>query len=162
DQVFKNCGGSAQLFPAVLDSKDSLLRADRKYQIAAAQFYAQKFDDALSSFDAISKDPESPWSAMSSYVPVRAVVRKANRYPSGKEDIDVPMMKAAQQRLEKILNEPKLQSMHSSARRLLDYIRFRTEPEKRAAELEQVMMKADPGPEFLQHFWDYTLFMSRG
>lgn len=162
DQVFKNCDGKAQVVPAVLDSKDSLLRADRNYQIAAAQFYSRKFDDALSSFDAIAKDPASPWAGISSYLAARALVRKSNLSSTDYNKFDVEMMKAAQQRLEQTLADPKLASMHAPAQRLLDYVRFRTEPTKRVAELEKVMLQPDPGPEFLHHFWDYTLLLSRG
>ena len=162
DQVFKNCDGKAQVIPAVLDSKDSLLRADRNYQIAAAQFYAQKYDNAVSSFENIAKDSGSPWAAKSSYLAARALIRKANLYPADDNKFDVEMMKAAQQRLEQILADLKLASMYAPAQRLLDYVRFRTEPTKRVAELEKIMLQPDPGPEFLHHFWDYTLLLSRG
>src|SRR5262249_35008612 len=49
-----------------------------------------------------------------------------------------------------------------SAQRLLNYVRFRTEPEKRVAELEQQMVNPDPGPDFKQHLWDYVLLLTQG
>ena len=52
--------------------------------------------------------------------------------------------------------------MAQATQRLLDYVRFRTEPEKRVAELEQMMEKPDPGPDFKQHLWDYVLLVSQG
>ena len=33
---------------------------------------------------------------------------------------------------------------------------------KRVAELEQEMVKADPGPDFKQYLWDYVLLLSQG
>ena len=162
DQVFKNCDGKAQVIPAVLDSNDSLLRADRNYQIAAAQFYARKFDDAASSFDAIAKDSASPWAEMGPYLAARALVRKSNLSSAEYDKFDVAMMKAAQQRLEQVLNDPKASALHVAAQRLLDYVRFRTEPAERAAELDQIMRKPDPGPDFRQHFWDYNVLLSHG
>jgi hypothetical protein len=162
DQVFSNCGGKTQLIPAELDSKDSLLRADRAYQIAAAQFYGRRFDEAAASFDALAKDSSSPWSSISSYLAVRALIRKANLATSEYHKFDVATMKAAQQRLEQILQNPATAAVHEPARRLLEYVRFRTEPAKRVAELEQLMLKADPGPEFRQHFWDYVLLVTQG
>lgn len=55
DQVFSNCGGKAHVIPASLNSGDAQLRADRAYQIAAAHFYCQNFDEASAEFDAIAK-----------------------------------------------------------------------------------------------------------
>lgn len=162
DQVFSNCAGKAHLIPAVLNSSDSLLRADRDYQIATAQFYAREFDSAAASFDAIGKDASSPWSRIGSYLAARAFIRKANLASPEYDKFDAALMKAAQERLEKVLQDPGAGPMHEATRRLLDYVRFRTESSKRAAELEQIMLKPDPGPEFRQHLWDYSLLVSRG
>jgi hypothetical protein len=162
DQVFSNCDSKAQMIPAVLNSADSLVRSDRAYQIAAAQFYARSFDNAIASFEGIARDSSSPWSGISSYLAARAVIRKANLATSEYNKFDVPSMKTAQQRLEQILQNPGATAVHEPARRLLEYVRFRTEPAKRVAELEQLMLKADPGPEFRQHFWDYVLLVTLG
>jgi hypothetical protein len=70
------------------------------------------------------------------------------------------MMRAAQQKLEQVLSDPHSAPMHAAAQRLLDYVRFRTEPEKRVAELERLLLQPDPGPDFKQHLWDYVLLTS--
>jgi hypothetical protein len=71
-------------------------------------------------------------------------------------------MAAAQQRLEQIVNDPKANAYHAAAVKLLNYVRFRTEPAKRVAELEQIMLSPDPGPDFKQNLWDYVLLLSHG
>src|SRR5687768_4466959 len=48
DIVFKNCKMGQEIPPAASE-QNALLSADRAYQIAAANFYATKFDDALKS-----------------------------------------------------------------------------------------------------------------
>jgi hypothetical protein len=162
DQVFSNCDGKTPVIPAPLDSGDALQRADRAYQIAAAQFYARLYDDAAASFDQLGTESSSPWSGLGPYLAARALVRKATLAFPENDKFDVPTMQAAQGRLEKIVQNTKAAPPQEPARRLLDYVRFRTEPAKRAAELEQLMIKPDPGPNFRQHFWDYVLLVSKG
>src|ERR1043165_1564043 len=45
DIVFSNCGGGENIPPASTD-QEQVIRSARAYQIAAANFYATKFDDA--------------------------------------------------------------------------------------------------------------------
>jgi hypothetical protein len=162
DQVFSNCDGKAYVVPAVLESADPLLRADRNYQIAAAKFYGRDFDAAAAAFEAVAKDPSSPWAPSGGYLASRALIRKATLGAAESERFNAAAMKAAQQKLEGVLNDPRAANVHGAARSLLDYIRFRTEPAKRVAELEQLMLKPDPGPGFKQHLWDYVLLVSQG
>ncbi|MGB9197135.1 MAG: hypothetical protein WCB53_09450 [Terriglobales bacterium] len=172
DQVFANCEGkaqegsaqegTAQAVPARLESSDPLLRANRNYQIAAALFYQRRFDEAASAFEAIAKDPASPWAGYGEYLAARAMVRKATLSTADYGKLDKDGLRAAQAKLEEVVRDPKLEPSHAAAQRLLDYVRFRTEPEKRVAELEQMMEKPDPGPDFKQHLWDYVLLVSQG
>jgi hypothetical protein len=162
DNVFANCRGEAHVIPAELTSGDSLLRADRAYQIASAHFYARAFDDAVREFDAIAKDPASPWAGISPYLAARALIRKATLIHKESERFDPGPMASAQQRLEQIVHDPKAGSVHGAALKLLNFVRFRTEPAKRLAELERVMLAPDPGPNFKQDLWDYVLLISQG
>jgi hypothetical protein len=162
DQVFSNCDGTARVIPAALTSSDPLLGADRNYQIAAARFYARDFTAAAASFDALAKDLASPWATMGPYLAARALIRQATLATADYGKFDVPMMRAAQQKLEQVLNDPHSAPMHAAAQRLLDYVRFRTEPEKRVAELERLLLQPDPGLDFKQHLWDYVLLTSHG
>ncbi len=161
DMVFSNCDGKDRSVPPQLDSGDPILRADRSYQIAAAQFYSGDFDAAVASFDSIAKDSASPWSKYGSYLAARALIRKATLNTPGEDRFDAATMQAARQRLDQLAGDPTA-SMHEAAGRLLEFLRFRTEPEKRVAELEQVILKPDPGANFKQNLWDYVLLVSHG
>ena len=162
DQVFANCGGEAHAIPAALNSGTALLHADRNYQIAAAHFYARDFDEAVIQFDAIAKDRSSPWSAISSYLAARALVRKANLDRKDTEQFDRAAMSEAQKRLETIVADPQAGAIHDPAVKLLNFVRFRTEPDKRVVELDRVILQANMGATFKQNFWDYVLLLSRG
>jgi hypothetical protein len=160
--VFANCSGGAHVIPAALSTGDSLLRADRDYQIAAAHFYAREFDEAVKKFDDIANDRSSPWSGISSYLAARALIRKATLVHKPDEQFDRVPMTAAQERLERILANPKAGLLHEPALRLLNFVCFRTEPDKRVAELDTVILKPDVGHNFKQHLWDYALLLSHG
>ncbi len=162
DQVFANCNGEAHLIPATLDSGDALLRADRAYQIAAAHFYGRDFDQAAAEFDEIAKDSSSPWAGIAPYLAARALIRKADLVHKQTEQFDAAAMAAAQQQLENIVHDPKEASIHEPAARLLDFVRFRTEPAKRVAELDSMLLSQDLGQNFKQNLWDYVLLVSRG
>jgi len=162
DQVFANCDGRAQVVPAVLDSTDPLLRADRNYQIAAAKFYGRDFDGAAAAFEEVAKDAASPWAPYGEYLAARAMVRKAMLSTADYGKFDIAGLRTAQTKLEETVRDSRPGAAHAAAERLLDYVRFHTEPEKRVAKLEQVVLKPDPGAEFKQHLWDYVLLVSNG
>ena len=162
DQVFANCGGEAHAIPATLNSGNVLLRADRTYQIAAAHFYARDFDEAVAQFDAIAKDRSSPWFVISSYLAARALVRKANFVHKENEPFDHAAMSEAQRRLETVVADPQAGSVHEAAVKLLDFVCFRTEPEKRVVELDRVILQANLDTNFKQNLWDYVLLLSHG
>jgi hypothetical protein len=162
DQVFANCEAAAHATPAPLPSSDPLLRANRNYQIAAALFYQRQFDEAAAAFEAVSKDRASPWAAYGKYLAGRAMLREAtlNTSPDGK--LDIPGLLAAQHQLEEAADAPESEALRPAARGLLNYLRFRTEPGKRVVELEQDLVKVEPGPDFKQNLWDYVLLLSQG
>jgi hypothetical protein len=162
DQVFSNCSGEVHVIPAVFHGENSLLRADRDYQIAAAHFYARDFDNALAEFDAIAQDRSSPWASVSPYLAARALVRKANLVHKTNEEFDRATMLEAQKRLEAILADPRGASIREPALRLLNYVRFRIEPDKRVGELDRMILQPAPGKNFKQDLWDYVVLLSHG
>jgi hypothetical protein len=163
DQVFANCDGAPSVVPAALvESADPLLRADRNYQIAAALFYQRRFEEAAVAFNAVAKDKDSPWAPYGEYLAARAMVRKATLTTTNDGKLEMAGLRAAQGNLETALQHSQSVAMREALRRLLDYVRFRTEPEKRAVELEELMTQPDPGPDFKQHLWDYVLLVSGG
>jgi hypothetical protein len=88
DLVFKNCSYAIPKWPATTDrsltlpaataaSADSLVRADRAYQTAAAYFYAGEHLEAERRFRAIALDRSSPWSPLGRFLAARSLVRYA-------------------------------------------------------------------------------------
>ena len=68
DQVFSNCSEGHSI-PAPLDSTaPALMRADRAYQIAAANFYTGDLEAAQRMFRSIADDHDSPWNRMAPYL----------------------------------------------------------------------------------------------
>ena len=131
DAVFQNCGSGESLPTAVAKDAPLLLRKDRAYQIAAAKFYAGKFSEARAAFDAIGADKASPWQSIGSYLAVRSLVRDAS---VGAGD-SASLLADAVLRLEGILGDVSLASMHGASRNLLDLVRYRLDPVDQLARL---------------------------
>jgi hypothetical protein len=150
DQVFQNCDAGPAI-PQVLTSGDPVLAADRRYQIAAAQFYAGRFDAAEAGFDKIASDAASPWHEMAPYLAARACIRGAtiggNQAKWGQ----------AADRLAAILKDPARKPWHARAQGLLDFVRSHTEPRQRLEELGKQLMQPDLGPQLERVLTDYTL-----
>ena len=132
DIVFSNCGGGAQL-PQALPETDALSRADRAYQIAAANFYATKFDDATKQFDAIAGDASSPWRTIAPYLAARALLRKGSL--AAEPEPGKAALADAEKRLKSIIEDRRLEKSHHAARRLLNLTRLRLHPEETARDL---------------------------
>jgi hypothetical protein len=156
DQVFSNCGGGQQLPSPIAGLDDPLLRADRDYQIAAANFYATNFDDARSRFDAIAGDVNSTWRIIAPYLAARSLVRKASL--STQENKSEPLTQA-ETRLRAILSDQKLASSHAATSRLLDLVRLRLHPSDRLLELAKKLRDERDIPSLKQDLWDYTTLL---
>ena len=157
DVVFANCGEGRHLPDTAAPDEDALLRADRAYQIAAANFYATNFDEAKDQFDAIARDKQSPWNVIAPYLAARAMLRKAS-FAEKKED-GGPFLADAETRLNAILNNETLRASHHAARRLLNLVRLRLHPEEKLHELGHSILKRDANEDFKQNVWDYTVLM---
>jgi len=140
DQVFQNCSEGVHIPSPVAAGSDPLLAADRRYQIAAAEFYAEKFDDAARDFQALGN----------AYLVARTLIRKATL--AG----DPTAMPAVEKQLQAILNDPARKAWHASARGLLNYAKARLDPEGRMVELGGELAKPGPGAKFAQNLTDYT------
>ena len=158
DQVFANCS-EGQHIPAELTAgADVLLRADRQYQIAAANFYSGNFAAAKSLFESIAVDPKSPWRANAPYLIARTLLRKASLGP---EETKRESLTEAEQQLNKILATSELKSSHEAAKRLLSVVRLRLHPEERLHELA-ISLASKGGPANLkQELWDYTVLLDQ-
>ena len=146
DQVFQNCPGG-EAIPKELTAGDPLLAADRRYQIAAAEFYAGKFEEAAGDFDRIAKDAASPWHEIAPYLAARACIRQ------GTFEDDDDKMAEATERLRGLLKNA---ALRERAQALLDFVRARTEPQHRLVELGKELMQPNAGPRLERVITDYT------
>ena len=173
DSVFSNCsaGHTNPYFgpgdPPPPPTKPSLpgaapanaplwLQQDRAYQIAAANFYATNYDEAIKGFRSIAADTKSPWSDVSRYLIARALVRKATVFngqltdPSGNEvqkksanDSMSHSLSLARQELLAMQSDPHMASMQHAVSALLDYVNIRYAPSQQAAVLTQRLHSKD-------------------
>lgn len=178
DAVFSNCGGGQYLSwikdrpviqpsaPAPAPSGASfLLRQDRAYQIAAAQFYAAQFTTARVSFQAIAEDRSSPWHGIAAYLVARALVRDAflSAPPNDSQPLagfDSDQMKQAQRQLESIRKQHLPGISQRAIQELLNLVRLRTEPEARLRELSAAVAGPKDDPYYEQDLGDLTWYLN--
>lgn len=165
DQVFCHCDSPRfdfeknkrdpePAFPAALPATaDPLAKADRAYQIAAANFYGQKYDDALNQFQAIAKDASSPWSVWAPYLVARTIVRKATTAP----EMDTAMLARADEQIGSVLSNASLSATHSAAQQLRNFVRIRLFPEQTLHELAAKITSSNAGDTLDQDLTDYTV-----
>ena len=159
DVVFSNCGDGANIPDVAPADADALIRSDRAYQIAAANFYATRFDEAAKQFDAIAHDSASPWRDVSGYLAARAMLRKGSL--AEKEEDGRPALADAETRLQAVLQDKSLQRSHHAATRLLNLTRVRLRPEEKLHELSAAILKKGNNAEFKQTVWDYTRLLDK-
>ncbi len=141
DIVFQNCSGGTHIPAAVGSDAPTLLKKDRAYQIAAANFYAKNYSQARAGFDAIAADEGSPWQPTGAYLAVRSLVRDASL---GTGD-SASLHSDAILRLEKILANASLASIHDASRNLLDLVRYRADPIDQLARLGNAIERGATG-----------------
>jgi hypothetical protein len=153
DQVFQNCSAGAVIPAPVTAPPD--LAADRQYQIAAAEFYAEQYGKAEADFDRIAKQPESPWHEIAPYLAARACIRHATIGAL------TAKLQEADQRLAAIVHDPALAKWHAAAEEMRGFVRARTEPAQRLVELGEQLIKPDLGPQLERVLTDYTNIWDR-
>ena len=173
DAVFQNCGSAADLQyygpndkrpvatlhlppPATLDN--ALLKLDRQYQVAAANFYAGNLDTAASDFEEIAREADSPWRKLAFYLVARCYIRKATLGLKDESAFLPEPMQTAEQRLQAILADKSLASMHPAAKKLLDYVEARLHPEQRLHAIA-AQLASGAGENFGNDLFDYTFLL---
>ena len=151
DVVFSNCGSGKQIPEAASADLDALVRADRAYQIAAANFYATQFDEAAKEFDAISRDASSPWREVGGYLAARALLRKGSL--AEKEELGKPALAEAETRLQAIVKGRSVTRSHHAANRLLNLVKLRLRPEEKLHDLAKVILRKGAGADLKQAVW---------
>ncbi|HEY0007003.1 MAG TPA: hypothetical protein VGB17_19640 [Pyrinomonadaceae bacterium] len=158
DEVFANCSEGQRIPAAASPSADPLIRADRSYQIAAANFYAGNLDEARKQFEAIASDAASPWRSVAAYLSARALLRKASLGP---DESRRETLAQAEARLDQILKDRGQTESHHSARRLMNLVRLRLHPEEKLRELARTIVKKEASENFRQDVWDYTILLDQ-
>ncbi|PYS73175.1 MAG: hypothetical protein DMF69_05515, partial [Acidobacteria bacterium] len=158
DLVFANCAEGKQVPQQLATDADALARADRAYQIAAANFYSNGFDEAQKEFAGIASDSSSPWRSTAPYLMARALVRKASL---GAPEIKNEVLTQAEAQLRKILADKKLETTHQASQRLLDLVRLRLRPAERLHELAQTLVSKRANDHLKQDLWDYTVLLDQ-
>jgi tetratricopeptide (TPR) repeat protein len=156
DQVFANCSGGRNIPSPAPSNADALMRADRTYQIAAANFYSSNFEEARKDFEAISVDTTSPWQRVAPYLIARTLIRKASLGPSEQKQ---ESLRHAESQLAKILADNKLAHLHAAATRLNNLVRLRLHPDQRLHELAQTLLAKNQNANLKQDLWDYTVLL---
>jgi hypothetical protein len=142
DIVFQNCNAGPAIPQPLNDAADSLAKADRTYQIAAAHFYSGQYDAARADFAAIARDAGSPWRGLAPYLIARTMIRQG----------DLP---GAEKQVQEILKDPKQAEGHERADHLEAWLKIRLYPAQRLSETAKAVM--DPHPaDFQQTVMDYT------
>lgn len=147
DQVFTNCSGAPSIPNSAPASAPEPVRANRQYQIAAAEFYASQFDQARAAFRQIAADPASPWRAWAPYLIARCYLRQGD-YTD------------AQRQLNAILADPAQGKMHAPARRLLDYTAAKIDPAAQLTVVGKRMLQPD-APDLGHDLNDYTFLYDK-
>lgn len=166
DAVFQNCdGGSASASSDLPEAADAslpaVIRADRDYQIAAAYFYAGKWDEAEKRFSAVAEDPSSPWRATAGLVMARCEIRKATLGTDDPAEQQKSFLTADAQ-LRKIVPDPVFASVKNGAERLRGFIEYRTRPDERLFELSNALAQGERNNTFEQDLVDFTKLMHDG
>src|SRR5215213_241252 len=156
DTVFSNCSSGAAIPDPLATSDDALMRADRAYQIAAANFYATNFDEARKGFEAIAADAASPWRRTAPYLVARTLVRKASIGAPEQRD---ETLRAAESQLAKMLADKNQAQMHAAATRLVNLVRLRLHPQERVYELGRALLVEKQNNNLKQDLWDYTVLL---
>ncbi len=149
--------------PKVLPANaNALLRADRAYQVAAADFYSLRLPEALAEFNAIGRDTSSPWQQIAAYMAVRTMIRDAwvNVKAGGiYEEYDPATLRQVEPRLNAIISNPKFGALCKDARRLQALVEFHLHPEQRQHELAHILLSGRSDSDFGQQLLDYKLLL---
>jgi hypothetical protein len=160
--VFANCGGAtgkSPLVPAPLATADPFRRADRYYQIAAAHFYAGNYAAAQAAFDAIADDTTSPWQSWGTYLSARALVRRASIGTSHSEQRESHLLDALE-RVDRVLDDAKLESLWRSARGMRRVIVYRLRPGALVHTMSRELLRSEQTPDLTDVLDSYTWALS--
>ena len=179
DAVFANCSvqhyrqldkpvKSEMIEPPKLENNaPKWLVDDRAYQIAAAYFYREKFDEARAGFQAIAKNKQSPWHTISNYLAARCLIRQATlQYQPAAGTLTAEQHEAATKTGKAILSLAKkelllISKTYPPAKQLITYIDAQLDPSARLATLGKLLASSEINADTPQQLTDYLLLLDR-
>lgn len=135
--VFGNCNEGDATIPDAEPSLPEVIRQDRRYQQAAADFYALRYDDAHERFYTLANDPQSPWRSVSKLLAVRTLIRATT--VAGEDHLQ-----QAQEELREILADRTMKPYHESAWGLLAYTIAMRAPQQRFDDAARGLVAGEP------------------
>jgi hypothetical protein len=153
DRVFNNCDSTPALFPDPADADlPAVIRADREYQIAAAHFYAESYDEARTRFARIGNDSSSPWQTISRYQVARTLLRMCNHATNPPADARA----ALEWEAAAILADPRLASIHGMTTNLLERLgAYENDPEY-FHQLATLLASRGQGNGLREELWNFA------
>ncbi|MBG9390429.1 hypothetical protein [Caenimonas aquaedulcis] len=135
DRVMQLCfDASGELPGEASPDAPSWLQADRRYQIAAAHFYAGHHDDAARLFTEIGADASSPWRSLGHYLAARARMRQAGAAETDAQR--VVFWRQARELLEAPAAGAGDPSVQPDIARMLQRVRLKLEPARVFSEID--------------------------
>lgn len=139
------------------------VKQDRAYQIAAANFYAEKLDQALKDFSAIYLDDNSPWQKIAGYMRVRCLIRKATL--SQKEGVDKSLLQQAKTEIDLLKQNKRFDGYTNMRQGLADlesFIELRLAPGPALARTATYLSgEGNKSGSFFRHLDDYAYLMDQ-
>ena len=164
DAVFHHCDDDAAAMPVPAPAgAPLLLKQDRVYQIAAAEFYALRFEAARVDFRWIAEDKASPWSAIAPFLVARTMVREAmlagKPLDTGAVSFDSQKLTAARDELLRLKRMRSVPDAYVDPE--LGYVQSRLEPDGRIAAAAVALAGPKPDGEFQQDLLDLVFLLDQ-
>ncbi|MGN6648819.1 hypothetical protein [Trinickia sp.] len=157
DAVFAVCAGKGTALPALAaEDAAAWFKDDRRYQRAAALFYAKRFDESIDLFGQIAQDPNSRWHSLAGYLVQRA---KFARAQAATGDARVQLFAEAITGID----ETKAQVPALQAKRLSDlerHVRYTANPEDELRAIESRIATGDWSADTAQDLKDYVFALN--
>lgn len=170
DAVFSNCGGDPDkpALPAPADSSlPAIFRFDREYQTAAAYMYSDHYDQAITGFQQIANEKDSPWHDIAAYLVARSMLRQAtntdlqSNAPNGQLPFNPEQMRGMVDYTRGLLAESPNRPFAVPLQNLLDRAEFRLHPDEQRIRMAERLRTPAPPRRFYNWLWDYTWLFDR-
>lgn len=159
DIVFDNRVGSH--IPEVASSdKPQVVRENREYQVASAQFYSEHFAEARTTFQHIADNAHSPWRALAKYLVIRTYIRQALvGEPDDSATVNATqdsLLSLALKEIDRVKADPAAQQYHDAAEQLRGFIEAKLHPVERTNAVAERVLRGGEGTQFYTALGDYT------